>query len=236
LQKLFLVPSYTTDAKQLDWQFKFLSDFKWLKNYRLWLAPSLIIIWPIVHHLTMKGICSAITKYTYEERKPFPISNDKSLLQKIIQIPAEVNLALIRSLQWTVSLIPIAKRMKDPHSTTRKPFVENTANLALKSMTSLVVSVMFYPILTLTMRAQALHFVSTTGPSWLKSDIYPLLPSLSGTTSRIGLHTAANYAGKILLCYGMEGVTFAVMIQIRAAFAKHIIRKQGQLGSDNRPQ
>jgi len=92
---------------------------------------------------------------------------------------------------------------------------------------------MFYPIVAVTARAEALHFVSTTGPTWLKSDIYPLLPSLSNVTSRAGLHTAARYAGKILLCYAMKGVAIGIMIQVRAAFARNIIKKQRQFVGDN---
>jgi len=233
LQQLFLVPSYALNSKDLYWQVAFLASFKWLKNYRLWLTPFLIVISYLPQQLALDGVCNAITTLTDQKRGFRPLPVKKSPLRRFIEIPAGITLALVRSLGWDASLSSSAKRIETPRSTPVAVLIENTVQSALGSLGSLAVTMMFYPIVAVTARAEALHFVSTTGPTWLKSDIYPLLPSLSNMTSMAGLHTAARYAGKILLCYAIKGAAIGIMIQVRAAFARNIIKKQRRLVWDN---
>lgn len=203
---------------------QFLADLTWSTSYWRLLAPSMMIIFPTVHLLFIRGLSGAITKYSKDQNRieDTAVAQEKvSVFQRLRSIPAAINLRVVHLLQWTTDLVPCAAR--NVKLTTEGPLVENPGVLALRLVSAVMASIALHPVAAIAMRAQALHFASIENNAWLTKDMYPLFPSL---TTHVGLRYAVRYTSKILICYGFQGVTAFALIGIRSAVIKHIISKR----------
>lgn len=233
LQKLLLTPTYTWKSLQHHDVVKFLTDLSWSNGWRMLLSPPIMFSYSAVKFMTMQRIRRAIVQYTKElyaaRSSSHTAQAHKSVLQKLRSIPSFLCYKIVSTLGWTTDLMPFAAR--DLSIVRSKAIIQNEMNedpgiLALELVTELITLAVVRPLSAVHARAQALYFARIVGSPSLKSDIYPILPSLSGLTSAVGIQSAARYAGKIALCYSMECLSIAMMVQMRSVIVQHILRKQ----------